>query len=401
MSPSLHTVAGPAAAARSLLWEQLGSGSVRESSFALLHGLYWLGVNLAVRRPLVVAVDDAHLADEPSLRWLAYLAARLDGLALALVVALRPVEPASGEGPLMAVRAAATAVVRPQLLSLDAVTAMTRERLGAQVSDELCGALSRTSGGNPFYIAELLRALELQTSAPTEADPAELAARAGEGVTGRVALRIRGLDPGALRLAQSLAVLGDGCELRHAAALTEIDTETALRLVAGLVRLEVLAGVDPARFLHPIVRDAVEASLGSGGRELAHRRAARLEARAHAAVLRRLLRESSGLMARLNGNTLVMCSYDRFLAGLAAVDGDHDEADRLFTAAVAQEEAVRSPPLVCRTKHWWGRALARRGEPDRARPLLDDARASAERLGMRGVVSQIDDLLSSDLFGTR
>ena len=269
-------LAGPAAAAGSLLWGELGSGSGRESSFAVLHGLYWLGANLCARRPLVVAVDDAHLADEPSLRWLAYLAARLDGLALALLVALRPVEPASGEAPLMAVRAAATAVVRPRLLSLDAVTAMTRERLGAQVSDELCGALSRASGGNPFYLAELLRALELQPSAPTEADPAELAARAGEGVTGRVALRIRGLDPGALRFAQSLAVLGDGCQLRHAAALAEIDTETALRLVAGLVRLEVLAGADPARFLHPIVRDAVEASLGSGGRELAHRGAARL-----------------------------------------------------------------------------------------------------------------------------
>jgi hypothetical protein len=39
---------------------------------------------------LVVAIDDAHWADVPSLRWLAYLAPRLDGLALALLVALRP-----------------------------------------------------------------------------------------------------------------------------------------------------------------------------------------------------------------------------------------------------------------------------------------------------------------------
>ncbi len=98
---------------------------------------------------------------------------------------------------------------------------------------------------------------------------------------------------------------------------------------------------------------------------------------------------------------LVICSYDRLLAGLAAVDGDHHEADRLFAAALAQEEALRSPPPVTRTKHWWGRALARRGEPDRARPLLDEARASAEQLGMRGVVTQIDDLTSSELFAPR
>ena len=63
----------------------------------MLHGLYWLTVNLADRRPLLIAVDDAHWADEPSLRWLAYLAPRLEGPAVALLVALRPAEPASAE----------------------------------------------------------------------------------------------------------------------------------------------------------------------------------------------------------------------------------------------------------------------------------------------------------------
>jgi len=42
-----------------------------------MHGLYWLIANLAARRPLVIAVDDAHWADAPSLRWLAHLAARI------------------------------------------------------------------------------------------------------------------------------------------------------------------------------------------------------------------------------------------------------------------------------------------------------------------------------------
>ena len=48
--------------------------------YATLHGLFWLAANLAARRPLVVAVDDAHWADPPSLRWLTHLARRLDGL---------------------------------------------------------------------------------------------------------------------------------------------------------------------------------------------------------------------------------------------------------------------------------------------------------------------------------
>jgi AAA ATPase domain len=44
-----------------------------DPSFAILHGLYWLCVNLAAEGPLALVVDDAHWADGPSLRfWLFY-----------------------------------------------------------------------------------------------------------------------------------------------------------------------------------------------------------------------------------------------------------------------------------------------------------------------------------------
>ena len=60
---------GPAAAVRRVLLGDPGEAAV-DRSFAVLHGLYWLAVNLAARRPLLLAVDDAHWVDEPSLRWL-------------------------------------------------------------------------------------------------------------------------------------------------------------------------------------------------------------------------------------------------------------------------------------------------------------------------------------------
>ncbi len=91
-----------------------------------------------------------------------------------------------------------------------------------------------------------------------------------------LAERIRRLDRSALGLAQALAVLGDSCELRHGAALAGLDVVSALRLAAGLVRLEVLAATDPLRFLHPVVRDAVELSLTPDERDVMHRAAARL-----------------------------------------------------------------------------------------------------------------------------
>jgi predicted ATPase len=62
-------------------------------SFDLLHGLFWLTANLA-QAPLMLVIDDLHWSDAPSLRFLAYLMPRLEGLPLLVVAALRPAEPA-------------------------------------------------------------------------------------------------------------------------------------------------------------------------------------------------------------------------------------------------------------------------------------------------------------------
>jgi DNA-binding CsgD family transcriptional regulator len=267
--------AGPAAAARPLLFGGPFEAAAGDTSFVVLHGLYWLAVNLASICPLVIVVDDAHWADPPSRRWLAYLAPRVDGLALSVLVALRPAEPASGEVALLALRAEAEAVVRLRPLSAAAVGAIVRDTVG-EASDELCAAVARAGGGNPLYVRELLRVLQLEDGPLADLDPARLLARAGEGVALQVAARIRRLDPAALRCAQALAVLGDGCELRHAAAVAGLEMEAAVRMAAGLVRVEVLVEGEPPRFLHPIVREAVEASLASDERESLHRAAARL-----------------------------------------------------------------------------------------------------------------------------
>jgi hypothetical protein len=106
---------------------------------------------------------------------------------------------------------------------------------------------------------------------PVEIDPAELLVGGLEGIGRRVIARVRRLDRAALRLAQALAVLGDGCELRHAAATAGLEITEATRLATVLVRLEILAEDDPPRFIHPVVRDALEVSLGGDARDAAHR----------------------------------------------------------------------------------------------------------------------------------
>ena len=112
---------GPAAAAARLLLGKSVEALAGDTSFAILHGLYWLAANLSAARPLLLAIDDAHWVDEPSLRWLTYLARRLDGLNLVLLVAIRPGDPAFANATLLALRAEAPTTLRPALLSENAV----------------------------------------------------------------------------------------------------------------------------------------------------------------------------------------------------------------------------------------------------------------------------------------
>src|SRR3984957_13899661 len=75
-------LAGPAVG----LDEDRGGVASGDRLFAVMHGLYWLCANLASRRPLLLAVDDAQWADEQSLRWLAYLARRLADVPVLVVL---------------------------------------------------------------------------------------------------------------------------------------------------------------------------------------------------------------------------------------------------------------------------------------------------------------------------
>ena len=85
---------GAAALGASVLSDpESGAG---DTPYAALHGLYWLTANLAAQNPIVLAVDDAHWSDEPSLRFLAYLIKRIDSVPVLALITSRPGEPGAG-----------------------------------------------------------------------------------------------------------------------------------------------------------------------------------------------------------------------------------------------------------------------------------------------------------------
>ena len=93
---------------------------------------------------------------------------------------------------------------------------------------------------------------------------------------GPVALRVARLGPAAGELARAAAVLGDGAQLRHAAALAGVGLAAAAAAADGLAGIGVFKPGTPLGFVHPIVRTAVHEDIALAGRGLRHAEAARL-----------------------------------------------------------------------------------------------------------------------------
>jgi len=119
-----------------------------DGSFEALHSLFWLVVNLADQGPLLLLVDDCQWVDRESLRFLSFLAQRIEDLPVALLLAGRPPDSADeGAGVLWTrvVSRPATVALNPQPLSEPAVAGLTREQLGAEAADEFCRACHTAS----------------------------------------------------------------------------------------------------------------------------------------------------------------------------------------------------------------------------------------------------------------
>ena len=139
-------LSGAAAPAAALFEQALAPDQEGAASFAALHGLYWLTLDLAAEQPLLLAIDDLHWTDRPSLRFLAYLARRLDGAPVLVAATLRSAEPGTDPGLLAEiVQDPVTHPLRPGPLSAEAVTALVRERLG---DDADPGVLRRLPPGD-------------------------------------------------------------------------------------------------------------------------------------------------------------------------------------------------------------------------------------------------------------
>ncbi len=191
--------------------------------------------------PAVLLIEDLHWADAATLDLVKYLARRMPRLPALLVISARDDE-------------AARATLRPALAGLDS---MQLERIPlAPLSESAVAELAagtdvdpadlyRSTGGNPFFVSEVLRA----GGAPNHVPPT---------VRDAVLYRLERLDPHARRLLEVSALVPRQVEIALLDALLGPQPQALDACAAsGLVELD----AEWLRFRHELARVAVETSV--------------------------------------------------------------------------------------------------------------------------------------------
>lgn len=301
---------------------------------ALFVALAAVTARLAAGRPVILVVDDVHLAAASTLAWLSFAVRRVPAL---LVVAT-----ARGDRPPLP----ADAVIPLGPLDVAAVATL----VGAERAPEL----HARTGGQPLLVAAL-------AGSGGESLPATLAEA--------VERRVSDLGPAAATL-RTAAVLGSQVDLDLLAAVTQAPAVELLGHLEAAAGGGLLGEENGFRFRHELERTALDASIGSTRRALVHREAARaLAGRSAPDPL------AVAVHARLGGETALASDWYVTAARTSAARFDLASAESHLAAALALGESV--DPLVARARVRMGALRLDEAADDAARAVAlgGDARA--------------------------
>ena len=338
----------------------------------------------AGRAPVLLILEDLHWVDRATVTMLAHLIRTLPWAPVLVVGSLRD-EGAGGDPEL---RALLGELRRERRLERVTLAGLSEEETGvlagawldAPASPGLAAELHRRTGGNPFFVEELVRDL-VESHADHSVD-ALADAEVPEGVRSLIDRRLARLPERAGQAVRVAAVAGEDFALTDvAAACEEPDDAVAEALdaavAAGLVDEGASAG--RYRFAHALVRQAVLAGISGTRRALLHRRLAEVLEALHGEgrlqeVGRHLLdarplvdsAEAARFALRAAEQATRTLAYEDAAELLArAADGDLDE-----------REPLRAEVLLALAN-----AYQRIGDAPAARTCLEEAARLARALG--------------------
>ena len=182
--------------------------AAREGTFAALHGLYWLTVNLCSERALCsswttfTGATGLRCGSSPTSRGGSRACPPL------LVGSLRSSEPEADLAMLQELASEPHAQVLVPGPLTAAAAGVVRDRLGEDVEAAFADACHSSTDGNPLLLNELLKALDADR-VPPDAAHVDVVAELGPRAASRaVLLRLARLSEDALRVARAISVLG-------------------------------------------------------------------------------------------------------------------------------------------------------------------------------------------------
>jgi tetratricopeptide (TPR) repeat protein len=321
----------------------LGPGGVARLGASREEVVGWVEeyfLNLAKSRPLVLAIDDLHLADSSSLEFLSRLAVDLPttpALVIATVGTDAEIPPRARSALEALGRSAAFRSMPLRALTLSEVTEFARWICGGRDPDprDVLRWHAQTEG-NPLFIEQLVRSVMGYGSTPARGGPVE-----GRDVAEILFARVESLDPNDRRVLTYASVLSKEFEFSDLVAVSGLEeervTESLDRLVQeGLLREK---GSEVYEFVTEVLRARVYADLTE--------------------TRRRILHEKAGLALEAKGGT-----EDSELARQFYLGRDPDRAVRYSVSAAGN--ATRAFAFETAVAH-----LARGVEAERQRPEPD------------------------------
>ena len=230
-------------------------------------------------RPLVVALDDLHAADAPSLLLLGFLAGQLIEARVLVLGAYRDEELLTNQhlAPILLEmdRQPATRHIRLSGLSEREVATFIDATVAAPRAASLAAAVHEETDGNPLFVREVMRLL----AAEGRLDAVWDARHPGITIPPRIREvidRRLGLLPESCRELLSVAsVLGGAFRLDALAQVSGLTLDALLETIedavtAGAV-IDVPGSIGRMRFSHTLLRDALYEDLATARRKHLHR----------------------------------------------------------------------------------------------------------------------------------
>ena len=364
-----------------------------EARFRLFDALTRVLLTSAGDRPLLLVLDDLHWADWASLAMLRFCAREIRTASLVVIGAYRDTELSDGNlGELLPdLRRHAASIVLGGLDDEDVGRIVAVWRADAP---KLVRAVAEETGGNPFFVKEVVRLLAAQGRLDDNIDLASVPVLP-ETVRDVIDHHVARLSQTCHDVLEIASALGHEFKLSLLVELSDLDGERLLAMLGEAVSARVLIEVPEApgtyRFAHALIREAVYEGLGPVRMRRMHQRIAIVLEQ----VFARSLDDHAALLAHhylraapLGQNTKAVDHAAR--AGeMAMRSAAYEQAAGHIRDALAAIEL--GPPQAerrCELLVELGDALWRAGDVDAARVTFLSAAEAARTIGANELLAR-------------